>query len=92
MNFVTGAKEASVEFVREGFFTLSYNSFSTELLKIIAVDREGNNKIVHSDYKEFCPPVEELILHMNINVVPGYNQKMIIICWLRLPSSQCVRI
>ena len=73
--FCNGATEASVESLREGFFTLSYNSFSTELLKIIAVDREGNNKIVHSDDKEFCPPVGELILAYEYECRPWLQSK-----------------
>ena len=90
--FCNGATEASVESLREGFFTLSYISIPTELLKIIAVDREGNNKITHSDDKEFCPPVGELILAYEYECRPWLNQKMILKCWLSLPSSQCVWI
>lgn len=73
--FCDGATEGSVESLREGFFTLSYNSFSTELLKIIAVDREGNNKIIHSDEKEFCPPVGELILAYEYECRPWLQSK-----------------
>lgn len=60
--FCDGATEASIQSLREGFFCLSYNDFSTELLRIIIEDRGKNNAIKQSDTNAFCPPVGELIL------------------------------
>ena len=60
--FCDGATEASIQSLREGFFCLSYNDFSTELLRIIFEDRGKNNAIKQSDTNAFCPPVGELIL------------------------------
>ena len=73
--FCDGATDASVESLREGFFTLSYNSFSNELLKIIAEDRESNNIIDDSDEKDFCPPVGELILAYEYECRPWLQSK-----------------
>ena len=73
--FCDGATEASVESLREGFFTLSYNSFSTELLSIIAEDRDNKNKIVDADDREFCPPVGELILAYEYECRPWLQSK-----------------
>ena len=60
--FCDGATEASIQSLREGFFCLSYNDFSTELLRIIIEDRGKNNAIKHLNTNAFCPPVGELIL------------------------------
>ena len=60
--FCDGATEASIQSLREGFFCLSYNDFSTELLRIIIEDRGKNNAIKQLDTNAFCPPVGELIL------------------------------
>ena len=60
--FCDGATEASIQSLREGFFCLSYNDFSTELLRIIIEDRGKNNAIKQLDTNTFCPPVGELIL------------------------------
>ena len=60
--FCDGATEASIQSLREGFFCLSYNDFSTELLRIIIEDRGKNNAIIQLDTNAFCPPVGELIL------------------------------
>ena len=60
--FCDGATEASIQSLREGFFCLSYNDFSTELLRIIIEDRGKNNAIKHLNTNVFCPPVGELIL------------------------------
>lgn len=60
--FCDGATDASIESLREGFFCLSYNDFSTELLRIIIEDRGKDNAMNHSGISEFCPPVGELIL------------------------------
>ena len=53
---------ASIESLRDGFFCLSYNDFSTELLRIIIEDRGRNNASIQSETYSFCPPVGELIL------------------------------
>ena len=68
--FCDGATEASVESLREGFFSLSYNSFSTELLKIIAKDRNKENETIHPYDNECCPPVGELILAYECECLP----------------------
>ena len=60
--FCDGATEASIQSLREGFFCLSYNDFSTKLLRIIIEDRGKNNAIIQLDTNAFCPPVGELIL------------------------------
>lgn len=60
--FCDGATEASIQSLREGFFCLSYNDFSTELLRIIIEDRGRNNASIQSETYFFCPPVGELIL------------------------------
>ena len=60
--FCDGATEASIQSLREGFFCLSYNDFSTELLRIIIEDRGRNNASIQSETYSFCPPVGELIL------------------------------
>ena len=60
--FCDGATEASIQSLREGFFCLSYNDFSTELLRIIIEDRGRNNASIQSETYLFCPPVGELIL------------------------------
>ena len=60
--FCDGATEASIQSLREGFFCLSYNDFSAELLRIIIEDRGKNNAIKQLDTNAFCPPVGELIL------------------------------
>ena len=60
--FCDGATEASIQSLREGFFCLSYNDFSTELLRIIIEDRGKNNASQQLDTNAFCPPVGELIL------------------------------
>ena len=60
--FCDGATEASIQSLREGFFCLSYNDFSTELLRIIIEDRGKNNASKQLDTNAFCPPVGELIL------------------------------
>ena len=60
--FCDGATEASIQSLREGFFCLSYNDFSTEFLRIIIEDRGRNNASIQSENHSFCPPVGELIL------------------------------
>ena len=60
--FCDGATEASIESLRDGFFCMSYNDFSTELLRIIIEDRGRNNPSIQSETYSFCPLVGELIL------------------------------
>lgn len=60
--FCDGATEASIESLRDSFFCLSYNDFSTELLRIIIEDRGISNVSKQLETNAFCPPVGELII------------------------------
>ena len=73
--FCDGATEASIQSLREGFFCLSYNDFSTELLRIIIEDRSKNNATKESDTIAFCPPVGELILAYEDVCLPWLKSK-----------------